>query len=62
MPDTDVERRLREAGAGFIEAHDSAEAAIRDAAHAGMSAEAIAQVSGLSTETVSAFLRAGAAS
>jgi hypothetical protein len=59
MPDTEVERRLRESGAVFIEAHDEAADAIREAAEAGMPAEAISDVSGLSPETVRAFLRAG---
>ncbi|MGO9487818.1 MAG: hypothetical protein ACLQBB_02175 [Solirubrobacteraceae bacterium] len=58
MADTDIERRLREAGGEFIEAHRKAETAIRDAAGAGMPPEAIAHVSGLSPETVAAFLRA----
>jgi hypothetical protein len=57
MADTDIERRLREAGGEFIEAHRSAEMAIRDATAAGMPPDAIAHVSGLSPETVAAFLR-----
>jgi predicted transcriptional regulator len=54
----ELERRLREAGLVFIEAHDRAALAIREAADAGMNAEAIAQTSGLSPATVLAFLRA----
>ena len=57
MADTDLERALREAGGEFIEAHRNAEAAIRDAARAGMPPEAISRLSGLSPETVAAFLR-----
>jgi len=57
MADTDIERRLREAGSEFIEAHRKAEAAIREAAATGMTPEPIAHVSGLSPETVAAFLR-----
>jgi hypothetical protein len=59
MPDTQIERRLREAGAVFIEAHERAARAIREAAAAGMPDEAISHVSELSSETVRAFLRAG---
>jgi hypothetical protein len=59
MPETEVEQQLREAGAVFIEAHNRAALAIREAADAGMVAEGIAKVSGLSPETVAAFLRAG---
>ena len=59
MPDTEIERRLREAGAAFIEVHEQAARAIREAADAGMPAEAISHVSELSPETVRAFLRAG---
>lgn len=59
MPDTEIEQRLREAGAVFIDAHDKAADGIREARSAGMSEEAISQVSGLSAETVAAFLRAG---
>jgi len=61
MPDTEIERRLREAGAAFIEAHERAARAIREAADAGMPDEAISHVSELSPETVRAFLRAGTA-
>jgi hypothetical protein len=57
MADTDIERRLREAGSEFIEAHRKAEAAIREATAAGMPPESIAHVSGLSPETVAAFVR-----
>lgn len=60
MPETDIERRLREAGRGFIESHDKTAIVIREAAGLGMPAEAIADVSGLSLQTVAAFLRAGA--
>jgi hypothetical protein len=56
----DLECRLREAGAVFIEAHDRAAFAIREASDAGMDAEAIARTSGLSPETVRIFLRARA--
>jgi hypothetical protein len=56
MPETDVERRLREAGNEFIGSHRLAEAAIREAVRVGMSAEAIVRVSGLSRPTVDAFL------
>ena len=56
----DLERRLREAGVVFIDAHDRAALAIREASDAGMNAETIAQTSGLSPATVRAFLRAGA--
>jgi hypothetical protein len=58
MADTDIEHRLREAGSEFIKSHDKAEAAIREAARVGMSAEMISDASGLSPETVGAFLRA----
>jgi hypothetical protein len=58
MADTDVEQRLRDAGGEFIAAHDKAEAAIREAAGVGISAETISDASGLSPETVRAFLRA----
>jgi hypothetical protein len=60
MPDVEIERRLREAGAVFIEAHDRAALVIREAADAGMPADAISRVSGLSGETVAVFLRSGA--
>jgi hypothetical protein len=56
VPDTDIERRLRETGAAFIEAHDEAAAAIREADRAGMPAAAISHLSGLSAETVARFL------
>jgi hypothetical protein len=58
VPDTEIEQRLGEAGAVFIEAHDRAARVIREAADAGMPAEAISQLSGLSLETVAIFLRA----
>jgi len=58
MTDTEIERSLREAGGEFIESHEKAGAAIREAVRAGMSAQTISDVSGLSPETVSAFLRA----
>jgi hypothetical protein len=58
VPDTEIEQRLREAGAVFIEAHERAALAIRGAADAGITAEAISHVSGLSRETVAIFLRA----
>ena len=54
----ELERRLREAAGVFIEAHDRAALAIREASDAGMDAEAIAQTSGLSPATVRIFLRA----
>jgi hypothetical protein len=60
VPDTEIEQRLREAGTVFIEAHDRAALAIREAADAGVPAEAISHISGLSHETVAAFLRASA--
>lgn len=56
MPETDLERRLRDAGSEFIESHRLAEATISEALRAGMGAEAIVQVSGLSRPTVDAFL------
>ena len=59
MRDIEIERRLREAGAVFSEAHERAARAIREAADAGMPDEAISHVSELSPETVRAFLRAG---
>jgi hypothetical protein len=58
VADTDIERRLREAGSEFIESHRHAEAAISEAADAGMPPDAIAHVTGLSPETVAAFLGA----
>jgi hypothetical protein len=58
MPDTDIERRLREAGGEFVEAHRKTEAAIRGAADTGMPPDAISHVSGLSPQTVRAFLSA----
>jgi len=54
---TDVERRLRDAGSEFIESHKEASLAIAQAASAGLPRDAIAHVSGLSPETVAAFLR-----
>jgi hypothetical protein len=57
VADTDIERRLREAGGEFIESHRKAEAAIREATAAGMPPEPIAHVSGLLPETVAAYLR-----
>jgi hypothetical protein len=56
MPETDITRDLREAGSEFIESHQRAEAAIREAVSVGMPADAIAHVSGLSRPTVDAFL------
>lgn len=58
MADTDIEQRLHQAGGEFIGAHDKAEAAIREAVGVGMSAETISEASGLSPETVQAFLHA----
>jgi hypothetical protein len=58
MADTDIERRLCEAGGEFIAAHDKAEAAIREAVTVGMPTETISDASGLSAATVHAFLRA----
>jgi hypothetical protein len=55
----ELERGLRQAGAEFISAHAAAAAAIEEAAAVGMSADAIARVSGLSPETVRIFLGAG---
>ncbi len=57
MPESEIERRLRQAGTEFIESHRIASGAIREAAEAGMGPEAISHVSGLSLETVRAFLR-----
>jgi argininosuccinate lyase len=57
MTETDIDQRLHEAGAEFITAHDRAGVAIREALRAGMSAEAISDASGLSPETVRAFLQ-----
>jgi len=57
MAETDIERRLREAGSEFIESHRLTEAAIEEAVGGGMGADAIARVSGLSRPTVDAFLR-----
>lgn len=57
MTDPRIERRLREAGGEFIESHRRAEEAIDAAVQAGMSHAAIGQVSGLSRETVDAFVR-----
>jgi hypothetical protein len=56
MAETDIERRLREAGSEFIESHRRAETAIREAVRVGMPPDAIAHVSGLSRPTVDAFL------
>jgi hypothetical protein len=56
MADSEIERRLREAGSEFIKSHDEAEAAIREAVKNEMSPEMISLVSGLSPETVAAFL------
>jgi hypothetical protein len=53
----DIEQQLRESGAEFVKSHDRTEAAIRIAAESGMSDEAIVRVSGLSPETIAAFLR-----
>jgi hypothetical protein len=57
MADTDIEQRLHEAGSKFITAHDKAEVAIREAVRVGMSAATISEASGLSPETVRAFLQ-----
>ena len=57
MAETDIERRLREAGSEFIASHGRADAAIREAIGAGMTPDAIARVSGLSGETIDAFVR-----
>jgi hypothetical protein len=59
VTDAAFERRLREAGREFIEAHDRTAVVIQEAAEAGMPPDAISQASGLSSQTVSAFLRAG---
>jgi len=56
VAETDIERRLREAGSEFIESHQRADTAIREAANAGMAPKAISRVSGLSARTVAAFL------
>ncbi len=58
MADTDIEHRLREVGGEFIKAHGKAEAVIREAVGVGMSADMISNASGLSPDTVGAFLRA----
>ena len=58
MPDDEIEQRLRATGAVFIEAHEEAADAIGHARDAGMSPVAISELSGLSAETVAAFLRA----
>jgi hypothetical protein len=57
MAETDIEQRLHEVGGEFITAHDRAEATIREALRVGMSAETISDASGLSPETVRAFLQ-----
>ena len=57
MADSEIERRLRQAGREFIDAHGNAETAISEAASAGMVPAAISDVSGLSPETVGIFLR-----
>jgi hypothetical protein len=54
---SEIDRRLREAGSKFITSHDEAEAAIREAVRNEMAPETISRVSGLSPETVAAFLR-----
>jgi hypothetical protein len=56
----DLDKRLLEAGVVFIEAHDRAALVIREASDAGMSAQTIAQTSGLSLATVRIFLQTGA--
>jgi hypothetical protein len=56
MPETAIERDLREAATEFIESHQRAENAIRAAVSVGMPADAIVHVSGLSRPTVDAFL------
>lgn len=56
MAETDIERRLREAGRDFIESHRQTEAAIREAVRAGMPSDAIGHASGLSRPTVDAFV------
>jgi hypothetical protein len=58
MADTGIEQRLHEAGGEFITAHHKAETAIREAVRVGMSAATISDASGLSHETVRAFLQA----
>lgn len=55
--ETDIERRLREAGSDFIKSHRQTEEAIREAVCAGMPPGAIGQVSSLSQPTVNAFVR-----
>jgi len=54
---TQIESRLQDVGRAFIEAHDDAGLAIREAAGAGLSVEEMARASGLSPQTVRAFLR-----
>ncbi len=56
MTETDLERRLREAGGEFIESHRRTESAIREAVEAGLPTESLVQVSGLSRPTIDAFL------
>jgi hypothetical protein len=55
--ESDVERRLREMGGAFIEVHDDTANVIREAANSGMTPAEICSVSGLSRESVAAFLR-----
>lgn len=57
MAETEIEQRLHEAGREFIAAHDRVETIVREALEAGMSAETLSDASGLSPETVRAFLR-----
>ncbi len=54
---TDIERRLQDAGGEFIDSHRKASTAIGEAVKAGMAPDAIAHVSGLSPETVRIFMR-----
>ncbi len=58
MTEPDLQQRLRKLGREFIESHDRAGEAIREAARAGMAPDAISHLSGLSPETVAAFLQA----
>jgi len=57
MAQSSVERELREAGSEFIASHQRTEDAIRAAVSAGMPAQEIARLSGLSSPTVDAFSR-----
>jgi translation initiation factor 2B subunit (eIF-2B alpha/beta/delta family) len=57
MSDAATEQRLRAAGEDFTRAHENAAEVMVEARSAGFTAEAIVLLSGLSRETVAAFLR-----